>query len=189
MVSESSPFSPAAVIVHLIAIAAGLYLGFVAMDAIAPDLPSESVGPGLSSSAAPEQVAGDDPDSLFGADALGSALEQLDEQLPAGESIVRLRIEPGSIDAETRSGEGLFSLDDVSPALPARLIEEIHRQRAPVTAHDVGFMELVATEEGPRWYVQLDVSRTDVDPPWTYGAPLEGTPLEVGGPPPEAVSP
>ena len=39
MVAESSRFNPVAVIVHLIAIAAGLYLGFLAMDAIAPDLP------------------------------------------------------------------------------------------------------------------------------------------------------
>ena len=43
----------------MLAIALGLYLGFLAMDAISPDLPDPSVEPGVSSSA---EVAGDAPD-------------------------------------------------------------------------------------------------------------------------------
>ena len=189
MVSESSPFNPVAVIVHLIAIAAGLYLGFLAMDAIAPDLPAESVGPGVSSSTAPADVAGDDPDSLFTATALAPALDQLGEQLPAGEGIVSLRIRPGGLDARTADADGLFSVDDVLPTLPEQLIASIGDKRPRVGAEDVGYMDLVATEDGPRWYVQLDISRTDVAPPWTFGAPLDGTPLEIGGAPPEPVVP
>ena len=41
-------------------------------------------------------------------------------------------------------------------------------------------MDLVATRDGPRWYVQLDIIRDVGPPPWTYGAPLAGEPLEVG---------
>lgn len=188
MLAESSRFNPVAVIVHLLAIAAGLYLGFLAMDAIAPDLPDEGVDPGVSSSAVPRKVAGDDPDSLFAAGALAPALDQLEEQLPAGEGVVRLRIEPGGLTADTASAGGLFELGDVAAETPARLIAAIHRQREGITAHDIGYMELVATADGPRWYVQIDIFRTNVDPPWTYGAPLEGTPLTVGGAPPEPVA-
>ena len=189
MVREGGRFSAIAIVVHVVGIAAGLYLGWIAVTAIAPDLPADDVQPGIASSVAPGAVAGDDPDSLFAAGALDAAFTQLEEQLPAGHGIVRLRIEPGTLDAETRSGEGLFELDDVSTSLPARLIFEIHAQRAQVTAHDIGYMELIATERGPRWYVQLDTSVTDVDPPWTYGAPLEGSPLTVGPGEPQALAP
>lgn len=185
MVRESSGFSPAAVLIHLLAIAAGVYLGLLAMDAIAPDLPAESVEPGVSSSIEPSAVAGDDPDSLLLPGALEPALAQLDEQLGAGEGVQRLRIEPGGVETETGTGDGVFALSEVSPDLPERLIAGIHGRREQVTAQDVGYMELVATAEGPRWYVQLDINRTDVDPPWTYGAPLGGRPLTTGPAPPE----
>jgi hypothetical protein len=48
-------------------------------------------------------------------------------------------------------------------------------------------MELVATDEGPRWYVQLDINGDSGPPPWTYGAPLDGDPIKAGGAPPEPV--
>ena len=56
MASESG-FNPVPVLVHLVAIAVGLYLGFLAMDAITPDLPGESVEPGVSSSSVPCRTA------------------------------------------------------------------------------------------------------------------------------------
>ena len=189
MVREHSGFSPSAILVHLLGIAAGIYLGLLAMAAIAPDLPGEEIEPGLSSSSTPGAVAGNDPDSLFNHGALDTAFVQLEAQLPADHGIVRLRIEPGTLDADTRTGDGLFELDDVSAALPERLIAAIHRRREQVTAHDVGYMELIATERGPRWYVQLDTALTDVNPPWTYGAPLEGTPLSVGPGEPKPLAP
>jgi hypothetical protein len=187
MVREGSGYSPVAIIVHLLGIAAGLYLGFLVMDGFAPDLPSGDVVPGVGSSAAPDDVAGDDPDSLFAAANLMPALDQLSEQVPAGHEVVRLRIEPGATELKTANADGLFSLDDVDPAVAQRLIDEIHAQRANVTAHDIGYIELVATSQGPEWYVQLDIDRTDVDPPWTYSAPLEGAAVEPGGAPPQPV--
>jgi hypothetical protein len=187
MATESS-FNPIPILLHLIAIAVGIFLGLRAMDAIAPDLPGESVEPGVASSSAPDSVAGNDPSSLFLAANLAPALDQLQEQLPAGEGAIRLRIEPGSLSAETGSGDGLFEPDDVPPSAPAQLANAIHRQRDLVTLADIGYMELVATRNGPEWYVQLDINRTDVSPPWTYGAPLEGEPVTAGGAPPEPVA-
>jgi hypothetical protein len=186
MATESS-LNPIPILLHLLAIAVGVFLGLRAMDAIAPDLPGESVEPGIASSSTPGAVAGDDPNSLFMADNLAPALDQLADQLPAGEGIVRLRIDPGSLSAETRAGEGLFEPAGVPANVPALLGSSIHRQRERVTLADVGYMELVATRDGPEWYVQLDTDRTDVPPPWTYRAPLEGRPLSVGGAPPEPI--
>ena len=62
MATEGSGFNPTAVLVHLVAIALGLYLGWIAMDRISPDLPDASVEPGVSATG---EVAGDDPESLF----------------------------------------------------------------------------------------------------------------------------
>ena len=89
------------------------------MDAITPDLPGDDVAPGVSSSVAPGQVAGDDPDSLFVAANLGPALAEIDDQLAAGQGIVTLHIEPGTVDAETGTGDGLIDPDDVAGPSPA----------------------------------------------------------------------
>ena len=186
MATERS-FNPVPVLVHLVAIAVGLYLGWQVMDSVSPDLPGADVGPGLSSSSDPGAVAGDDPDSLFRPANLAPALAELDDQIAAGEGVSTLHIEPGKLSAETASGEGPFAPSDVAPGTPQRIAAEIHRMRAPVTLADVGYMDLVATGDGPKWYVQLDIDRTDVPPPWTYGAPLAGAPLSVGGPPPTPI--
>jgi hypothetical protein len=54
---------------------------------------------------------------------------------------------------------------------------------------DVQYVELVATEDGPRWYVQLVSTNPRIDPPWTYGTDLDGPPpLDVGGAPPTPVA-
>jgi hypothetical protein len=180
MATEGSSFNPVPVLVHLVAIALGLYLGFVAMEAIAPNLPDPDVDPGVSSSSSPGAVAGDDPDSLFRAQNLSPALDQLDEQLGAGQGIVSLRIEPGSVDADTASGDGLFEPADVPAEVPALLAGEIHQQRGSLGLADISYVDLVATAKGPRWYVQLDIARDIGPPPWTYGAPLAGSPLTVG---------
>ncbi|MFI5123275.1 MAG: hypothetical protein ACHQJ5_10305, partial [Vicinamibacteria bacterium] len=108
MATESSGFNLVPVLVHVVAIALGIYLGLLAMAAITPDFPDADTDPGVSSSSAPGTVAGDDPDSLFRAQNLAPALTQLDDQLAAGDGIVSLHLEPGSLDAETGSGDGLF---------------------------------------------------------------------------------
>lgn len=187
MATESSGFNPVAVIVHLVAIAVGVYLGFLAMDAIAPDLPDPDLAPGVSSSSAPAAVAGDDPDSLFRAQNLAPALTQLEDQLAAGEGIVTLHLEPGKLDADTGTAEGVFEPADVPAEVPALLADEIHAERGRLGLGEIAYMDLVATAKGPRWYVQLDISRDIGPPPWTYGAPLEGTPLTVGPAEPKPV--
>jgi hypothetical protein len=175
------------VLVHLIGIALGLYLGFLAMEAIAPDLPDPDVDPGLSSSARPAAVLGDDPDSLFRAVNLGPAIDELGDQLAAGDGIVSLHITPGALDAETGSADGVFQPEDVRDDVPTLLGLEIHSERGSTTLADISYMDLVATAKGPRWYVQLDVARDIGPPPWTYGAPLDGSPLTAGPGPPTPV--
>jgi len=187
-VATEGGFNPVPLLVHLVAIALGLYLGFIAMDAITPDLPGDDVAPGVSSSVAPAQVAGDDPDSLFDAANLGPALAEIDDQLAAGQGIVSLHIEPGTIDADTGTGDGLIDPDDVGPQIPLRITGGIDVERpGSTTLADVSFMDLVATAKGPRWYVQLDIDRDIGQPPWTYQAPLEGAPVTAGGAPPQPV--
>jgi hypothetical protein len=186
--ASDAGFNPIPALVHLVAIALGVYLGFLAMDAIAPDLPDEGVEPGVSSSSEPRAVAGDDGDSLFRAANLQPALDQLDEQLGAGQGISTLHIEPGTLTSETGDGSGPFAPADVPVGVPAKLADEINAERpGGLSLADVAYMDLVATSKGPRWYVQLDISRDIGPPPWTYGAPLGGESLTVGPGPPKPV--
>ena len=104
------------------------------MDAIAPDLPGEGVEPGVSSSSAPRAVAGDDADSLFRAANLQPALDQLADQLGAGQGITTLHIEPGTLNAETAEGSGLFAPGDVPADVPAMLADEIDAERPAARA-------------------------------------------------------
>lgn len=59
MATESG-FNPVPLLVHVLAIALGLYLGWVVMGALSPDLPDDSAGAGVGSSSAPRVVAGGD---------------------------------------------------------------------------------------------------------------------------------
>ena len=186
--ASDSGFNPIPVLVHLVAIALGLWLGFVAMDAIAPDLPGEGVEPGVSSSSEPRAVAGDDADSLFRAANLQPALDQLSDQLGAGQGITTLHIEPGTVNAETAEGSGPFAPGDVPVGVPAMLAGEIDAERpGGASLADIAYFDLVATAKGPRWYVQLDINRDIGPPPWTYGAPLAGSPVTAGPGPPKPV--
>jgi hypothetical protein len=75
----------------------------------------------------------------------------------------------------------------VPVAAPLRITDEIHSLRDKVSLEDIGYMDLIATSNGPRWYIQLDIDRTDVSPPWTYTAPLEGESVTAGGAPPKPI--
>ena len=177
--------NPIPILVHAIAIAVGLFVGWIVMDRITPNFPTAD--PGVESSSAPGAVAGNDPDSLFLANNLSEAMVQLQEQFGADQGVVQLHIEPGAIDAETSEVEGTYDLPDVPVAAPARIAAQIHGMRPNLGLGQIGYMDLVATRRGPRWYVQIDTSATDEPPPWTYGAPLEGSPLEVGPGPPTRI--
>jgi hypothetical protein len=178
-------FNPIPILVHALAIAAGLFVGWIVMDRITPNFPSAD--PGVASSSAPGAVAGNDPDSLFLPNNMSVAMVELQEQFGADQGIVRLHIEPGAIDAQTSDVDGTFDLPDVPVAAPARIAAQIHELRPKFGLGEISYMDLVATRKGPRWYVQIDTGATDEPPPWTYGAPLEGSPLEVGPAPPTPV--
>jgi hypothetical protein len=187
VVTEGS-LNPLPLMLHVVALAAGLYLGWIFMGWLSPDLPSDETEAGVSATAV--QMAGDDPNSLLRSGPLAGALDSLDEQLAAGEGIAVLRIEPGEINVEGSDVDGTFEPSDVDPAVPERIVERIGAERRAVHGlDDVQYVELVATEDGPRWYVQLVSTNPRIDPPWTYGTDLDGPPpLDVGGAPPTPVA-
>lgn len=178
-------FNPIPVLVHTLAIAAGLFAGWIAMDRITPDFPTGD--PALQSSVVPGAVAGDDPDSLFLPNKLSEAIVQLQDQFGTEQGVVSLHLEPGSIEIETSDAEGAYALTEIPVAAPAQIADAIEKQRPQLGLAQIRYMDLVATRRGPRWYVQIDTATTNEPPPWTYGAPLEGTPLEVGGAPPTPI--
>jgi len=174
--------NPVAVISHLVAVVAGVWIGLGLMGEIAPDLPDPGVQPGLSAPGDPEEVAGGDPDSLLREENLGPALDDLAEQLGADGHLLRLRIEAGRVAAT--EGEDGYDLADVPPSGPEELVDLIAGERPKVGIDDVDSVELVQTRDGPRWHVQLVSTGPDLPPPWTYGAPFGFEGLTVGGAPP-----
>jgi hypothetical protein len=186
-VRTEGAINPIPIVVHALGIAAGLLVGWMVMQGLTPALPADDVAPGVESSSAPRAVVGDDPDSLFLPNNLADAIAPLQDQLAAGQGVVSLHIEPGSIDLHTSDVGGTFDLADVPVAAPLRITDAIHAMRDKVSLEDIGHMDLTATAKGPRWYVQFDIDRTDVPPPWTYTAPLEGDSVTPGGSPPTPI--
>lgn len=188
MATERS-LNPVAALVHLVALAAGLYLGWLLMGWVTPDLPGEGTDPGVSATATAEQVAGDDPNSLLRPDPLAGALDSIDDQLASGEGVAVLRIEPARIGVEESEADGAFEPSAVDPAVPERILAAIGARRPEVDGlEDVQYMELVATEPGPRWYVQIVSTDPRIRPPWTYTTDLDGPPpLAPGEAPPTPI--
>ena len=67
---------------------------------------------------------------------------------------------------------------------------EVARECPPGTDRlFLAFVEIVQTEIGPEWYVQLVSDNPDLPPPWSFGAPLDLGGLTVGGSPPQQIEP
>ncbi len=180
---DDSGWNPLAILIHVVAIALGIFGGLQVMEAITPDVSTEE--PAVADPPPPAAVDGEDPDSLFQPSNLAPALSRLHSQLGAGETLVRLKITPGALESEARTGVDGFMPADVSAGRPQYFIGEIASERPKVTFADIGWFELVATADGWRWYIQFDINKTDVSPPWAYSAPYAGFPLEPGGSPPQ----
>lgn len=179
--------NPVAALAHVLAVAAGVWGGLWVMGAVTPDLPDADAEPGVAATA-PEDVSGGSDESLFRQTPLFWALDQLDDQLAAGQAVVRLRVEPGALSSESRDGqEGLIDPADVPASAPEWIVSQIAEERPQVTLDRVRYMELVATEEGPRWYMQLVSDDPKLDPPWTYTADFEGDLLRAGGAEPRPI--
>ncbi|HYU61003.1 MAG TPA: hypothetical protein VEK39_09595 [Solirubrobacterales bacterium] len=161
--------SPVAPIATLLAVAAGVWGGFWVMDTVTPDLPESDTEPGVEAAA---DIEGGDPDSLLRTGPFAIALAQLSDQIAAGDVIVSLRLEPGTLDAKSGSGGLDLEPDEIPPNAPERIAGEITQQRPMVSLDSVMFMQLRPGPGGPQWRVQLD---SDVDPPRTYTAPLDGS--------------
>lgn len=179
MATESS-FNPLPLVLHVIAIAAGIFLGIKAMAAISPDLPSDDSEPGVTAPASAGQVAPDDPNSLFAPGPLSIALDAVEEQLGAGQQLNLVHIAPSEITTQSSDDGAGFTLSDVDSSAPQRLATLIAQQRKEVGGiADFQFVDLRLDERGdPEWYVQLAL---DIDPPRTYVAPLDALSAEPGG--------
>jgi hypothetical protein len=167
--------SPVSVIAHVLAVALGAWGGWWLIDRVSPDLPDPDAEAAVESAA---QVKGGDPGSLLRTGPFAIALDQLADQVAAGDVVVSLRLTPGSLDSETGSGGADVEVDEIPPNAPERIVGAIAAQRPRVSLDDVEYMELRSGPQGPEWYVQLDI---DVDPPRTYVAPLDGSSATAGG--------
>jgi hypothetical protein len=168
------------ILLHLVAIAAGLFLGIEAIAALSPDLPSESSEPGVNAPATPTQVPPDATNSLLQPGPLSIALDSVDDQLAAGQKLQVVHITPGEIDTSTTDDGDGFDVADVDVSAPTRLAALISQERKEVRGlQDFQFVELRLDPNGdPQWYVQLAL---DIDPPRTYTAPIEALAVTPGG--------
>jgi hypothetical protein len=179
MATESS-FSPLPILLHAIAIVAGIFLGITAMAALSPDLPSEDSEAGATAPASAGQIAADDPNSLLQPGPLSIALDSVDDQLAAGDELNFVHITPAEVQTESSSDVPGFDASDVDPSAPQRLATLIAQQRKDVSGiDDFQFVDLRLGPGGePEWYVQLALER---DPPRTYLAPLDALSVRAGG--------
>ena len=178
MATERST-NPLPIVLHLVAIAVGLFFGIKAMAALSPDLPPPSSEPGVDVPADGGQVAPGATNSLFRAGPLQIALDSVDDQLAADQKLSLVHITPAEITTSTTESDG-FDLADVDTSAPQRLATLISQQRKEVDGlSDFQFVDLRLDASGdPQWYVQLAL---DIDPPRTYVAPLDALSVEPGG--------
>jgi hypothetical protein len=181
--------NPVAVIAHVLAVVAGIWGGLSLMGWIAPDLPDPDEAAGLTATA-PEEITGSSEDSLFRQTPLHWAMERLADQLGAGEQVVYLQIYPGKLESETRDAQdSLIDPGDVVASAPEWIVTQIAEKRPDVTLDKVRYMGLIATAEGPRWYVELVRTDPKITAPWAYTADAEGDLLEAGGAVPLPLAP
>ena len=182
--------NPVVAIAHVLAIALGAWGGWALISRVVPDFPSDDVEPGVSAAAEPGSVAGDDPDSLLRAAPLADALGDFDEQIAAGQGVRMLRIQPGTLHADTDDGEDAIDPGDISADVPEAIVEEAAKRRPRIDLAHVREIVLVAGgKDGGTWYLQLTGDDPQLPPPWTYSAPLDGDPVTAGGSVPDPVSP
>lgn len=162
--------SPLPPIAHILAVVVGVCGGFWAIGEIAPDLPSDDTEPGVAV-ADPGSVNSASSESLLTPAGLTGALGQLAEQLGDDEKITSMRIEPGRLQVERSTDQGLEP-DQIPTSAVELIAAQIGEQRAhPLGAVDVASAELRPTPEGYRWFVELVAT---VDPPRSYVAVVPG---------------
>lgn len=175
--------NPTAALVHVAAIAAGVFGGLTIARGVAPDLPSDSTQPGVeqpsSGGGAGGKVTGSSPESYYHPGPLSDALAQTEEQFPAGEDVISLSIEPDRLSATTQSGDNTVAVDDLPVNAPERIIDGVNKARKkagadkPVTLDDVRtFSFAAANPRNQSWYVLLDINTAG--PPTEFWASFNG---------------
>jgi hypothetical protein len=147
--------SPVPPILHILALAAGLWLGWTAMSAISPDL--EPNAPAGVEAAAAQVTGPGDPQSLFQPSALSTALTQLQDQLGDDEEITSMTIHPGRLESSSSSSGDGFPVAGISSAGPYLLAYSIdQRRREPIGVDDLVAVSVAPTAAGPLWTARLD---------------------------------
>ena len=153
--------SPLPPIIHLLAIAAGAWLGLTTMDRVAPDLPSQE--PGVAEAGPRQITAADDPESFLQPGPFSTALSQIVAQLGADEEVVRIRVTFDQLSVDTTddsdAGVGSDELSHSAPSLLAYAVGEARRGPGGETdvdaPEDFRSVEFHATPAGGVWTAVL----------------------------------
>lgn len=176
--------NPLAAICHVVAIVAGAWGGVAVISAIAPDLPPAGAQPAVTADPQSEPIEPQSPDSFLHATGFAAGLGQISDQIAAGDDIRRLRVEADSIQADSTSGDGLIPIGEIPADSTQNLISAIGAERPAVSYDQIAYMELFATANGPRWFVQLLTTEPGLGKPSTFTASISGEPVKAGGPAP-----
>jgi len=174
--------NPVAAIAHFLAVVIGVGGAFFLMGGLASDLPDADEAPGV---AIPEEEieGGGDEASLYRPGPLSTAIFQLEEQKGDDVEYVYLTLTPSSLEVSEETVDGGIEPSFLSVGEPGRVIAALGRERPEVTADGVRQMDLVATAEGPVWFVQLDGTDPKIESPLSYVVPYGSERFEAGGPP------
>lgn len=160
--------SPLPPILHLVALAAGLFGGLSLISWIAPDLPSGD--PGVVETGEGQVVGPGDSDSLLMAGNFATALVQVRDQLGSGQKVSSLRVTPGEFSVEA-SEEGI-DIDELATSAPYLIAYQIGEEREDVQGpQDLREVRMRATPAGPSWQATL---RDRLPPPLVYEATIPG---------------
>ena len=155
MVSEGA-LNPIPILVHLVAIAAGLFVGWTVMDRITPDFPSDD---SRASSRRRRRVRS--PATIPTRCSCRTTSRRRSSSSRSSSPRARASSPCISSPVRSRSRAVTSTAPTSSPTCPWRrrreLPIEINEQRPELDLAQIAYMDLIATRKGPRWYVQIDI--------------------------------
>ncbi len=162
-----SPFPP---IVHVLAIAAGIFGALTFLPGLAPDLPGEDAF--IRADAGTVSGPGDE-DSFLQAAPLAVALGRARAELASDQEVISLKVEPSTLDIDTDDSGGV-ALEDIVSSAPYLMVYAIGKARedenGKTDVNDASALrsaEFRANSKAGVWTVHLDPS---LPGPHTYMA-------------------